>query len=227
MKATIRDYLSRPDVFFAELMKRKESMKIPIIIILIGAVIAAIHGYLIGGLTGEMLSSVMPGMAVLAGVVAALTSFISFFVIWLIASGIFYALSLVFNGRGSFTRTLEAVGLGSVPQVIGGAITLLVSLYYIPQIRVPQIISLQNPDAVQGLVQQLMNDPAMRELTAVSTIIGILFILWSANLWIFGIRHSRSIPLRHAVITVGVPVAAFISYTIVMLIVGIPSIGGS
>ncbi len=227
MEPAIRDFLTRPDVYFAELMKRKESLKIAIIIILIGGVIAAVHGYLIGGLTGELLSSVMPGMTVLTGVIAAIGSFVFFFVIWLIFSGIFYALSLAFKGNGSFTRTLEVVGLGSVPQVIGGAITLLMSLYYIPRIRVPQITSIQNPEAVQGLIQQLMSDPAMRELTTVSTIIGILFIIWSANLWIFGIRHARALSLRHAVITIGLPVAIYIIYTIVMLIVGIPSIGGS
>jgi hypothetical protein len=71
-----------------------------------------------------------------------------------------------------------------------------------------------------------MNDPAMRQLTLVSTAVGILFLLWSANIWIFGVRHARNLSLRHAILTVAIPVAAYIIYAVVMLIIGVPGTGG-
>ena len=36
-----------------------------------------------------------------------------------------------------------------------------------------------------------MHDPAMMELTQITTLISIVFLLWSAHIWIFGIKHAR------------------------------------
>ena len=58
--------------------------------------------------------------------------------------------------------------------------------------------------------QTLMQDPSMQ----VSTIIGILLMLWSANIWIFAVKHARNLSARNALITVGVPVGLYVIYTI-------------
>jgi hypothetical protein len=43
-----------------------------------------------------------------------------------------------------------------------------------------------------------------------SSVLGIIFLLWSANIWVFGIRYARGLTLRNAAITVGVPVALYL-----------------
>ncbi|HDN68799.1 MAG TPA: hypothetical protein ENG23_04390, partial [Methanomicrobia archaeon] len=40
--------------------------------------------------------------------------------------------------------------------------------------------------------------------------VGILFMLWSANIWIFGLKHARNLSTRDAVLTVAIPVAIYI-----------------
>ena len=50
-----------------------------------------------------------------------------------------------------------------------------------------------------------MHDPAMMEFTQIATIISIVFLLWSANIWIFGVKHSRQLTLRNAAICVAAP----------------------
>jgi hypothetical protein len=226
MEATTRDLLLRPDSYFEDLMKKEVSLKIPLLIILVGGILGAFYAYQVSGLTGQMFSQAMTGMGGIVTIMGALAGFAMFFLLWVIYSGIVYAISMAFKGTGSFKRTLEVIGLGSIPQVFGAAVTLLLSFYYLPLVQVPQVTSLQNPAVVQAAVQQLMNDPAMRQLTLVSTAVGILFLLWSANIWIFGVRHARNLTLRHAALTVGIPVAAYIIYAVVTLITGVPGMGG-
>jgi hypothetical protein len=226
MEATTRDLLLRPDSYFEDLMKKEVSLKIPLIIILVGGILGAFYAYQVSGLTGQMFSQAMPGMGGIITIGGALSGFIMFFLLWVIYSGIVYAISMAFKGTGSFKRTLEIIGLGSIPQVVGAAVTLLLSFYYLPLVQVPHVTSFQNPAVVQEAVRQLMNDPAMRQMTLVSTAVGILFLLWSANIWIFGVRHARNLSLRYAALTVGIPVAAYIIYAVTMLITGIPGTGG-
>jgi len=226
MEATTRDLLLRPDSYFEDLMKKEVSLKIPLLIILIGGILGAFYTYQVSGLTGQMFSQAMPGMGGIVTIGGALLGFVMFFLLWVIYSGIVHVISMAFKGTGSFKRTLEIIGLGTIPQVFGAAITLLLSFYYLPLVQVPRVTSFQNPEVIQSAVQQLMNDPAMRQLTLVSTAVGILFLLWSANIWIFGVRHARNLTLRHAALTVGIPVAAYIIYAVVTLITGVPGMGG-
>ena len=60
------------------------------------------------------------------------------------------------------------------------------------------------------------NDHALSDDDAVVGIT-IVFLLWSANIWIFGMKHARNLTLKNAAITVGVPVGIYIIYQIVSL----------
>jgi hypothetical protein len=59
-----------------------------------------------------------------------------------------------------------------------------------------------------------MKDPTMRLASGIS----LLFILWSANIWIFGVRTGRRLSTRDAVITVGLPTLLFVVYSIVTMV---------
>jgi hypothetical protein len=100
-------------------------------------------------------------------------------------------------------------------------------LSYLPRIVVPVIRNIQDPAVIQEAMQELMHDPAMMEYTWVSMAISALFLLWSANIWIFGVKQARNITLKQACITVAIPVGAFIIYTLYIAVVGVPIPGGA
>ena len=129
-----------------------------------------------------------------------------------------YGISAVFKGTGTFKRTLEFVGYGYIPQIIGSLITLVIALEYIPRVVIPHIsFDPSDPNAgqiLQDAMKTLMHDPSMMEFTQIATIISIVFLLWSANIWIFGAKHSRQLTLRNAAICVAVPVVLFVIYTV-------------
>jgi hypothetical protein len=221
MKRPIYEILFRPDAVFEELMQEKESLKIPALIILVGGVVAAAYGYLIGSLTGKLLAGIMPGMEGLIALFSVIGALIGPFIFWIIWAGAIHLISTIFKGEGSFTRVMEVIGYGYIPQIFGTLISLVISFNYVGKVQVPSLSSAaaEDPQLIQDAVQALMHDPAMMEMTQIAAIVGMVFLLWSASIWIFGIRHARKLSERDSVICVTVPVVAYILYVIYTMVV--------
>ena len=192
MSSSLPDVLIRPDAFFSALVTEKESLKIPSLIILAGGIVAAVYGYLLGGLTAKMMAGVMPGMDTIIILSATAGALIMTFIFWLIVAGVFYLFSSVFKGEGSFNRVLEVVGYGYLPQIAGSLITIVAAIVYIPRITVPALTqaALEDPAMIAQVTKAFMHDPAMMELTQITSLITLVFLLWSANIWIFGVKHA-------------------------------------
>ena len=216
MKHSIIDLLSRPAAFFQNAMNERESLKFPALVVLAVGIAGAMYGYLIGGLTGQLLGGIIPGMGTIIVLSTILGALIGTFIFWVIWTGVMYAFSFIFKGNGTFRRTLEFTGYGYLPQFFGTLITFAIALYYIPRIHVPQLSAAasQNPDLVTEAIKALMHDPAMMELSQIALIISMVFLLWSANIWIFAMQHSRKLSPRDAALCVGIPVVLYILYMI-------------
>ena len=216
MKHSIIDLLVRPGAFFQNAMNDKESLKFPALIVLVGGIVGAMYGYLIGGLTGQLLGGIIPGMGTIIVLSTAIGALIGTFIFWVIWAGVMYAFSLIFKGEGTFRRTLEFIGYGYLPQIFGTLITFIIALDYIPRIHVPQLSAAasQNPDLIAEAVKALMHDPAMMELSQIALIISMVFLLWSANIWIFSMQNARKLSPRDAALCVGIPVVLYILYMV-------------
>jgi hypothetical protein len=213
------DILLNPNAFFLDVMGEKENFKLPIIILLAGGIVAAGYGYLIGGLTARMMSGAMPGIEMIITLSSAIGALLGVFIFWIIWTGVIFAFTAVFKGNGSFKRTLQITGYGFLPQVFGSLICLIAAYEYIPKIFVPQMSAsmMQDPTVAQATMKALLSDPAMLELTQVTTLITIVFLLWSANIWISGIQHARGISTRDAALCVGIPVVIYCAYLVFSL----------
>jgi hypothetical protein len=214
MTLSLTDILIRPDAFFGTLTREKESLKIPSLIVLAGGIVAAAYGYLIGGLTARMMASAVPGIETIITISTIGGALIGTFVFWVLWAGITYGISLAFKGQGSFSRVLQVIGYGYLPQVLGSLITLVAAMQYIPKIAVPTLSSaaLQDPAVMQEAMKAFLHDPAMFELMQITSLVSIVFLLWSANIWIFGMKHARVLSMRDAAISVGIPVVAYVLY---------------
>jgi hypothetical protein len=214
MNPSLSEVLTQPDTFFSKMVTEKESLKIPALIILAGGVTAAIYGYLMAGLSAKMMAEIMPGMDAIIVLAATAGALIMTFVFWLIVAGVFYLISILFKGQGSFNRVLEVVGYGYLPQVAGAIVTLVAAILYIPRIVVPTITkaALEDPAMIEQTTKAFMHDPAMMELTQITTLVSIVFLLLSAHIWIFGMKHARGLSPRDAAICVGVPVVLYVLY---------------
>ena len=76
-------------------------------------------------------------------------------------------------------------------------------------ISTTQIPHVSDPEMVEEILTltmtQMMKGP---------TLIGILFTLWSANIWVFGLKHARNLSTKNAVITVAIPVGLYVLWTV-------------
>jgi hypothetical protein len=216
MKHSLIDILIRPGAFFQDAIAEKDSLKIPGLIILALGIVSAVYAYLIGGLTGKMMAGLIPGMESIIAISTVLGALFGIFVFWGIWAGVFYLISSLFKGKGTFKRSLEFIGYGYLPQIFGAILTVIVAIQYIPRVIVPEITTAaaQDPQLIQEAVKALMHDPAMMEMTQIISIISIVFLLWSANIWIFGMRNARQLSERDSALCVGIPVVGYILYVI-------------
>ena len=216
MKHSLIDILIRPREFFQYAITEKESLKIPGLIVFALGIVSAVYAYLIGGLTGKMMAGLIPGMESIIAVSTILGALLGIFVFWGIWTGVFYLISSLFKGKGTFKRSLEFTGYGYLPQIFGAILTVIVAIQYIPRVIVPEISTAasQDPQLIQDAVKALMHDPAMMEMTQIISIISIVFLLWSANIWIFGMRNARQLSERDSALCVGIPVVVYILYMI-------------
>jgi len=216
MKHSLIDTLIRPGAFFQDAIAEKESLKIPGLIVLLLGIVSAVNANLIGGLTGKMMSGLIPGMESIISISIILGALLGIFVFWGIWTGVFYLISSLFKGKGTFKRSLEFIGYGYLPQIFGAIFTVIVAIQYIPRVIVPEITAAasQDPQLIQEAVKTLMHDPAMMEMTQIISIISIVFLLWSANIWIFGMRNARQLSERDSALCVGIPVVGYVLYMI-------------
>jgi hypothetical protein len=216
MVKSLINVLIHPNAFFKDALTEKESLKIPGLIVIILGVFSAGYAYLIGGLTGKMLAGMLPGMESIIAISTVLGALFGVLIFWVIWTGVFFLISSIFKGKGSFKRSLEFVGYGYLPQILGVILTIIIALQYLPRVIVPQITSAaaQDPQMIVDATKALMHDPAMMEMTQITSIISIVFLLWSANIWISGMKNARQLSERDSALCVGIPVVVFILYII-------------
>lgn len=204
--------LTNPDRFFAELSQRDANLRTPFIIVLVSAIIGAIYAMMAYRM---MMSSLPEEIAAISGVIAAISAssnLITPFISWVLGAAVFYAVSMLFKGEGSFVRVFEFVGYGFIPSIIASVVGLVTIMIMTPAAGFP----LDNPELLQQTMMQHLSSsgPAMM----VSTSIQILLVLWSVVILIFGVKHARNLGTGHAIITVlAVPVAFFLLWCILLL----------
>jgi hypothetical protein len=204
----INDLLFNPDLFFNEKLKNEVSLKYPLLIMLVNYVFGIGLFFLLMYQAGGFLPSHANSIMYIIILFAAIVALIAMFVFWVVLTGVFYLISSAFNSEGSFRRTLEFVGYGFVPQIFSSMIAFLVMCILISSLNV----SAQNPQLfAESVKQTLLNNP----LSLVSKIFGILCLLWSANIWRFGLLHARKMSIKNANLTVCIPVALYLVYLVI------------
>jgi len=201
------EVLTNPNKFFEARMKGEESLRIPVLIILISGIISGISVFLMSSIMMEAMSKTLPpeaqGFISFMPIGGAIGAFVGSFIVWVVIAAIFFGISWLFKGSGTFRRTLEFVGYGYIPMIISGIISAVLVYNFISTVQIPVVT---DPRKIAEAIAPLMKSPLMQ----LSTVIGILFMLWSANIWVFGLKHARNLSTRDALLTVAIPVAIYI-----------------
>jgi len=210
------DVLTNPNKFFEAKMKGEESLRIPVLIVLISGIIGGISAFLTSSIMMEAmtktLSPEVQGFMSFMPIGSAIGAVIASFIFWLIIAAIFFGISSIFKGEGKFKRTLEFVGYGYIPTIIGGLISAVLLYNFVTTVQIPTIT---DPTEIREVISPLMKSPMM----LFSSVISILFMLWSANIWVFGLKHAMNLSTRNALITVAIPVVVYILFSVYQMVV--------
>lgn len=211
-RPSIVTLLVNPRTFFEALERGEVSLLVPALIVLAVGAVGAVAAYQISAvLMDAMRIPGVEGIGGVIGIIGAISALLGTLFFWVIYSAVFFIISMAFNGRGDFTRLLAYVGYGHLPQVIGGLVSTVLTWNYLSNLRIPPLTT---PEAIQEWTTSLVQAPTMQ----LAAIVGLLFLLWSANIWIFGVRTGRKLSTRDAAITVLVPVVLYILYTLYTLV---------
>jgi hypothetical protein len=206
--------LLNPGRFFEARMQDEPSLKIPALIALVIGLIGAVSAALVANITIALLPAEIQALgAILIGFFVA-AAIVGGFVTWIAFGIVFYLISMAFKGEGSLKRTLEFVGYGFLPQVFGGVIGAIFSYQLLSGLTLPRATS---PEQIAEISENLASVLATDPLAQIAGLVGILFMIWSANIWIFGMKYARSLSARDAALTVGIPVGLYILYSIITI----------
>jgi hypothetical protein len=64
----------------------------------------------------------------------------------------------------------------------------------------------------------MMQDPALHELSIISLIVTIIFLVWVASNWSIGIETCSGLSTKKALIVAGLPVLIYIVYALSSLL---------
>ena len=199
----LRLLLFSPDRFFAERSTRPVDLKIPSLIVCGLFLVEIVGNYDTIIAYARTLELGDPSAHPIVYVGLAATA-LSPFLAWISYSAVFYGVSYLYKGRGTFLRTLASVGYGCVPLIIGGLLYLVLF----------QFVSLPVQD-------YFVPARVAAHATAVALVdagVAIFVLLWCGFLWTAGMRHARSLSTRQALVTVFVPVGLVIGAKTVLLL---------
>lgn len=200
------EVLTDPNGFFRKKVNEDIEWKNPLIIVGILAIIAAISAYTVTMTIMDLLPAEAAAYAGIGAAVAVIFAVIGSILALIIYTAIFYLISIVFHGEGQFTRVVEFAAYGLIPSIPAS----LVNLYLTRKIFTEIDFTMTDQQLIQ---ETIMADPTMR----IATILGLIFLLWSANIWVFALMYSRNLSLKHAIMTVGIPIAVYMLYTLANL----------
>lgn len=190
--------LTNPDAFFAE-RRETPSFRGPVLVVLLVALVGVIGSIPVLRATLSALPPEAEGFVTVVQVVGGVAGIVVTFVVWVLYAVAFHVVgSVVFDASGEFRDTVALVGWGFVPAVFGAAVGSVASFVVFSGVQFPQ-----DPQRIQAFLAELQSRPAL----VVAGLVGIVFLLWSAFLWTFAVRHAESLTMRDAALTVAGPVA--------------------
>ena len=199
----IADLLLRPaDFFSGRIEGDKPALKMPLVIVLLYGVVSAISAVPASTVTMGMMPAEMAGMETLMIGIGVVSAFIGSLIFWIIIAAIFHGISALRGGKGDFQRTLAVAGYGILPMVFGSIISGIIIYFYLSGATIRPV---SDPLQISAAVTELMYAPSMM----IAAVISLLFVIWSANIWVFGMQEARSISGKDALITVGIPVVIY------------------
>ncbi|WP_406657303.1 Yip1 family protein [Methanolobus sp. ZRKC2] len=205
------ELFTNTDAFFEKKINEKQEFKTPIIIIglvwLAGVFSLAL---IFSGFISEFPSDILYPILMVAAIALAIGLVGNYFM-WVLCSSIFYMISIVFQGKGNFNRVLEFSSYGFIPYIIS---TVVSSIYMWRLFLDIDMFSMSGTIGANDDPSIFFNQLIFSNIAG--TVFIVIFSLamfgLSAYIWTYGMKYSRNLSLKKALLTVGIPLAVYVIY---------------
>ena len=205
--------ITDPNRFFEGLKEKEIKIRKPMVIVTVLAILVSAYQYFLVTKISQAFPEEIAKFFAVGAYIGIIGSFIGMFAVWLILAVIMHGISAFFGGEGSFRRTFEFTGYGFLPSLVGSAVTVPMSLYYISQAEIPKISIAQlqqNPDVMKNLMLTLIPEGLIYS----NLIINLAVTAWSLTIWSLALKNAREIELRKAFVAALIPTLLFGVYQI-------------
>jgi hypothetical protein len=192
----IRDLLLRPDTFFRTVSEGPDTLFAPVLWLFAGTIVLSLG--VMAAVALHFFTSGIANVLFLTLVALVLMTF-STVLAWIASSGVAYLISHLFHGSGSFRKTLQNTGYGLAPGLVLYGLVLLLGTLALAALQVPVVPV--GPPA-----------PGNQMLSLIGRAGVLIASLWVFVLMTYGLRHTRNISFRQAVVSAGVPVLLFLVF---------------
>lgn len=197
MSTALREALTRPASFFPR-EAEDPGLRGPVMVVAVVALVGLLGSVpvfraVLGAVPAGAEPFVVVGLAV-----GAVVGLAGPFVVWLVYTLLFYGLSVLFVGEGSFRDLFVLVGWGFAPSVVSGVVGAAVLFVLVSGGEA------SDPQQAQQLAQSVTASP----LGLLDRAVGLAMTLWSAWVWTHAVAAARDLSVRDAAVCVGVVVVA-------------------
>lgn len=193
------DALVNPDAFFRE-RADDPSLGRPALVVLAVGVIGLVSVLAQWQVAQASVPANTRSLVGLVLGVSAVWALLQPFLGWAVFALIYYGISGLFEGEGSYRDTLALAGYGYLPRILGAVVALALSLA-------------ASPSTSGGAAA------ATSPLTIVSSVLSWVFLAWQGFVTTYAVKHARSLSLRHAAISVWVPVGLLLLFHIAAFVI--------
>jgi len=198
----LTDVFVDPDSFFAS--KTTEGrFRDALLVVVVAGLANALSGLATASQLLEAAGEGAGRFLIVGQLFGAILGVVGIFVMWIVFAGLFHLISRFFDGSGEFRDVVTLTGYGFVPWIFFGLISGVINFYAYQGVVFPS-----DPQQIPTFMQQLQSRP----IFLVSGVLSIVFSLWRGFLWTFAVKHARDLSLKHAAITVGIPVGVSIAW---------------
>lgn len=139
-------------------------------------------------------------------IISALIGLLGTFVFWALYTGVFYVISALFDGEGSFGELMKFVGWGHLPAIVSTGFSTVASAIVFQNTDIPT----NDPQAAAEAAQSIQGDP----LILASTVVGVVITLYQGFIWSYAVQTARNLDRRQALLTVAIPVGVSVLFSL-------------
>lgn len=182
------DVLLNLDKFFAE--HRGMGFKVPIAIILVFGILSGLISTVTLHTVAEefMDAKEVKDLIMFFSVFTSIFAFVGAFISWLLLTVIFYAISAILGGKGSFSTLMKFLAFSFIPNII------MSPIYYY-------------------LLVEFIKLPTAENFYAFFILSGFV-TLWQFVYWIFAVKNARELDLKKSIIVCVIPLVILFSYSL-------------